>query len=64
MEETFNFGVIVMETYKKPVIVSDESAQGAYPAVAIKGFALALARGKSSIDSTHTQALPRKKTQD
>ena len=53
-----------METYKKPVIASDESVQGAYPAVAIKGFALALARGKSSIDSTHTQALPRKKTQD
>ncbi len=50
-----------METYKKPLIVSDsESAQGILPAV-VAGFGLALARGKTEIDSAHTQALtPRK----
>lgn len=54
-----------METYKKPVIASDEFAQGAYPAVAIKGFALGLMKGRTIIDSTHTQALTsRKTTQD
>lgn len=53
-----------METYKKPVVASGESAQGIFPAVA-GGFAVALMKGKVSIDSTHTQALTsRKTTQD
>lgn len=53
-----------METYKKPLIVSDNTNQAA-PAVAaafLAGVGAGLARGKIGIDSTHTQALPRKKS--
>lgn len=51
-----------METYKKPVITSDGSVQGAVPAAVAAGFSLALLKGKTKIDSAHTQALPRKKS--
>ena len=54
-----------METYKKPVITSEESGTGIFPAVlgaAAVGFGVALAKGKTKIDSTHTRALPRKKS--
>ena len=50
-----------METYKKPVITSDNPGQGIFPAAAL-GFAVALSKGKIKIDSAHTQALPRKKS--
>ena len=56
-----------MEAYKKPVIASENSARGVFPAVAAAfatGVGIGLARGRTMIDSTHTQALPRKKTQD
>ena len=53
-----------METYKKPVIASNESSRNVFPAIAgalALGVGMGLARGKIEIDSTHTQALPRKK---
>lgn len=56
-----------MESYKKPVIASDDSMRGVFPAIATAfaaGVAAGLARGRTMIDSTHTQALPSKKTRD
>ncbi|MBR0062468.1 MAG: hypothetical protein IJP68_13420 [Selenomonadaceae bacterium] len=56
-----------METYKKPVIINDESAHTVFPAVAgafAVGVGMGLARGKNGIDTKHTQALPRKETRD
>lgn len=56
-----------METYKKPVIASEDSARNVFPAIAgalALGVGMGLARGKIEIDSTHTQALPRKKVID
>lgn len=50
------------EIYKKPTITSDGSGRGVFPAVAAalaSGIALALAKGKVEIDSTHTQKLQR-----
>ena len=50
-----------METYKKPTITGENSSQGAFPFYAAVGMAMALRKGKSLIDSTHTQVLtPRK----
>ena len=60
MEKTFNVGVIVMESYKKPAIVSESAPNQAAPAVAaafLAGVGAGLARGKIKIDSLHTQAL-------
>ena len=49
-----------METYKKPKVTDDSFAQGVLPAI-IGAFAIGLAKGKTKIDSTHTQSLtPRK----
>lgn len=53
-----------METYKKPVIVEESSTHGVFPAVAAafaSGIALGLAKGKTEIDSTHTQTLMARK---
>lgn len=54
-----------MEAYKKPVIAGENSARGVFPAVAAafaSGVALGLARGRTTIDSTHTKALTSRKT--
>ncbi len=54
-----------MENYKKPTITGDNLSKGAFPFYAAVGMAMALKKGKSSIDSTHTQSLtPRKTSRD
>ena len=50
-----------MEKYKKPAVSDDSFAQGVLPAI-VGAFAIALAKGKTKIDSTHTQALTPRKT--
>lgn len=64
METNFVFGVIVLkEMYKKPTVTNDESGRNVFPAV-LKAFAsgvtMGLARGKTEIDSTHTQTINRR----
>lgn len=54
-----------METYKKPVITSEDSGTGLFPVIlgaAAAGFGMALAKGKTKIDSSHTQTLTSRKT--
>ena len=54
-----------METYKKPVITSEDSGTGLFPVIlgaVAAGFGMALAKGKTKIDSSHTQALTSRKT--
>lgn len=54
-----------MERYKKPVIASDNLSKAAFPFYAAVGAMMALKKGRTTIDSTHTQALTsRKKTHD
>ncbi len=68
METDFNLGVInLKDTYQKPAIVNDDSVRGVAPAIAaaaaagfVAGFKFGLAKGRSVIDSGHTQSLPRR----
>ena len=48
------------ETYKKPRITIAESERAAYPALALAGVMAAVMKGKTLIDSTHTQTLNRR----
>ena len=76
MEKNFNAGVIALETYKKPLIVGNESIGGIIPLGAIAGLSAAklavigvaaglglgaVAKGGNVIDSTHINALVARK---
>ncbi len=45
-----------MEKYVKPTVTGDSSKEGVFPLV-VAGFSMALAKGRTLIDSNHTKAI-------